>query len=62
MADIPVKTVRTVHLVQRDTKFLWICEDNITVFGPQFNSADEAKAWLFTPVVVEAETQPEKQL
>ena len=57
----PVKTVRTVHLVQRDDgKFVWFCEDDVTIYGPEFTSADEAKAWLFTPVVVEAEAKEEK--
>ena len=60
MADTPVKTVRTVHLVKRDGgKFVWFCEDDTTVYGPEFPNEAEAKAWLFTPVVVEAEAKEE---
>ena len=59
MADTPVKTVRTVHLIQRDGQFFWLCEDDTTVYGPAFPTESEAKAWLFTPVVVEAEAKEE---
>ncbi len=55
-----VPTVRTVSLRKTDTgKFAWAYDDDDTPYSIPFDSEDIAKAWLFTPVVVEATTKPE---
>jgi hypothetical protein len=56
----PIATVRTIHLDQTDTgKFVWNYDDDETPYSGEFDTADSAKSWLFTPVAVDATTKPD---
>jgi hypothetical protein len=58
--DTPIATARTIHLAQRAAnQFVWIHDDDSTDYSGIFATADAAKAWLFTPVVIQPSTAPE---
>ena len=56
----PIATVRTVTLMSTsDGKVVWCYDDDGTAYSAEFATAADAKAWLFTPVAVDATTKPE---